>query len=485
MIRNGQQHVGFWIKMLIFTFIFIFSSAQAEPGDDHYNPIAQGLRYLTKNIKPGIHFGIIVQSMNTGRIYYSKNAHQFFLPASVQKIFTVTTALVNLGPTYHFPTRLLTDGSIHNGVLHGDLIFQFNGDPSLTQNNLSEFTKKLQSMGVRRIIGNVIIDDFAFAHIPYPPGWQWKDLSYDFAAPLNTVIINRNQFGLSFMPAPRAGERGILIPQLPPNTANFINQTVTTNYSRGSCPMSIFSNERNQYLIRGCIPRRMGKQSRSLAIRDIQLFTKGLIRELLAKHGISYRGVIYIAKTPAGATVLDEHDSTSLSHLIIHLLKKSDNLYADALLKKSGERFTRQPGSWENGLLAVRSTISQDAGINLNSVHLVDGSGLSQYDQITPASLSQLLNYIDHQPMLRNSLIPALPIAGVDGTLIWRMPTLARNHLVHAKTGSMTGVSSLAGFVKTRTHGILSFVIMINNIPQYRAPYILLENHICEFLARS
>src|SRR3990167_4010678 len=432
MIRNGQQHVGFWIKMLIFTFIFMFSSAQAEPGDDHYNPIAQGLRYLTKNIKPGIHFGIIVQSMNTGRIYYSKNAHQFFLPASVQKIFTVTTALVNLGPTYHFPTRLLTDGSIHNGVLHGDLIFQFNGDPSLTQNNLSEFTKKLQSMGVRRIIGNVIIDDFAFAHIPYPPGWQWKDLSYDFAAPLNTVIINRNQ-----------------------------------------------------YLIRGCIPRRMGKQSRSLAIRDIQLFTKGLIRELLAKHGISYRGVIYIAKTPAGATVLDEHDSTSLSHLIIHLLKKSDNLYADALLKKSGERFTRQPGSWENGLLAVRSTISQDAGINLNSVHLVDGSGLSQYDQITPASLSQLLNYIDHQPMLRNSLIPALPIAGVDGTLIWRMPTLARNHLVHAKTGSMTGVSSLAGFVKTRTHGILSFVIMINNIPQYRAPYILLENHICEFLARS
>src|SRR3989338_487909 len=278
MIRNGQQHVGFWIKMLIFTFIFIFSSAQAEPGDDHYNPIAQGLRYLTKNIKPGIHFGIIVQSMNTGRIYYSKNAHQFFLPASVQKIFTVTTALVNLGPTYHFPTRLLTDGSIHNGVLHGDLIFQFNGDPSLTQNNLSEFTKKLQSMGVRRIIGNVIIDDFA--------------------SPLNTVIINRNQFGLSFMPAPRAGERGILIPQLPPNTANFINQTVTTNYSRCSCPISIFSNERNQYLIRGCIPRRMGKQSRSLAIRDIQLFTKGLIRELLAKHGISYRGVIYISKTP-------------------------------------------------------------------------------------------------------------------------------------------------------------------------------------------
>ena len=87
--------------------------------------------------------------------------------------------------------------------------------------------------------------------------------------------------------------------------------------------------------------------------------------------------------------------------------------------------------------------------------------------------------------MLHASLIPALPIAGVDGTLAYRMGSLASGHLVHAKTGSMTGVSSLAGFVKTRNHGVLSFVIMINKAPKDRWPYILLENHIVEYLARS
>lgn len=459
-------------------------TACAQP--TQYHAIAQGIRYLLSNTHPGVRMGVYVQSMQTGRVYFSHNANQLFAPASVQKLFTVTAALVKLTPNYRFSTRLLTDGKINNnGILQGDLIIQFNGDPSLTKRNLADLMKQLQTLGVQHIAGNVMIDDTAFAHIPYPPGWQWKDLSYDFAAPLNTVIINRNQFGLSFVPGKRAGQRGELIPHLPPGTANFINETRTTNYARGSCPMSIFSNERNQYLIRGCLPRSMGVQHRSLAIRDIQLFTKGLVRGLLHDHAISYRGAIYDAKAPANAIVLAEHESAPLSKVIVHLLKKSDNVYADALLKKTGEHFAHQPGSWQNGLEAVRSVMANDVGMNLNDVHLVDGSGLSQYNAMTPASIGQLLNYIDHRPTIKNALVPALPIAGVDGTLIYRMPTLARNRLVHAKTGSMTGISSLAGFVKTRTHGTLAFVIMVNNVPKYRTPYIALENHICEFLARS
>ena len=134
---------------------------------------------------------------------------------------------------------------------------------------------------------------------------------------------------------------------------------------------------------------------------------------------------------------------------------------------------------------AVLYVLSHYVGINPNELSLVDGSGLSQYNRVTPSDVSKMLNYIDHNNMLRTTLVPALPIAGVDGTLAYRMGNLARGHLVHAKTGSMTGVSSLAGFVKTHNLGTLSFVIMINNVPKDRWPYILMENHIVEYLARS
>jgi D-alanyl-D-alanine carboxypeptidase/D-alanyl-D-alanine-endopeptidase (penicillin-binding protein 4) len=337
-------------------------------------------------------------------------------------------------------------------------------------------------MGIRKIQGNIIIDDTAFDHIPYPVGWLWNDLSSVFAAPLNTVVINRNKFGVSIIPARRLGEKPEIVPQLPPGSATFINQAKTTNYP---CPVTILSNQNNQYLIRGCIPKKSGVEHRSLAIRNMEMFTRGLIPELLHKQQIELNGHFLSQKTPPNAQLATEHVSAPLKELIVHLLKKSDNLYADVLFKKIGEYYGHAPGSWQNGLQAEAPVLSRKVGINLNHIRLIDGAGLSQYNLATPYDISQMLNYIQHNPTLRETLIPALPIAGVDGTLRFRMPKLARGELVHAKTGSMTGVSTLAGFVKTKHHGTLSFVIMINNIPKYRIPYIALENNIVEFLANS
>ncbi|PIZ04773.1 MAG: D-alanyl-D-alanine carboxypeptidase/D-alanyl-D-alanine-endopeptidase [Gammaproteobacteria bacterium CG_4_10_14_0_8_um_filter_38_16] len=471
-------------KYLVAVFIFIITtSGYAQPM--RCNSLSLGLHKLLAHKNPNVHIGVFVQSMRTGHVYFSKNAYRFFAPASVQKLFTVSAALINLKPSYRFPTRLLTDGKISQGILHGDLIFQFNGDPSLTEDTLTQFVKKLRALGIHRINGNIIIDDTAFNHIPYPPGWIWDDLSFDFAAPLNTVIIDRNQFGLSFVPAPRAGEKPILVPHLPNDSATFINQAITTNYPKRNCPTTIYSNENNQYLIRGCLARNQGTQNRSLAIRNLQMFTRGLIFELLRQNDIRFMPHVYYAKTPPNSSILAEHFSAPLSQLIVHLLKVSDNLYADALLKKMGEHYSHAQGSWQNGLAAVRPVLAKDIGINLNQIQLNDGSGLSRYNMVTPYSIAQLLNYIAHSPMLRKTLIPALPIAGVDGTLADRMPDMARHKRLHAKTGSMTGVSTLAGFINTKHHGLLSFVIMINNVPKNRFPYILLENHICEFLMQT
>lgn len=470
-------------KKILISIVMLFATTSIQATSYvTYNPISQGLNRLLTNVNPSVHVGIVVQSMETGHIYFAKNANHLFAPASVQKLFTVSAALINLTPNYHFQTRLLSAGKINHGVLQGNLIFQFNGDPSLKQDDIVNLIKQLQTLGIHRIAGSVIIDDTAFDHIPYPAGWLWSDLNSDFAAPLNTVVINRNKFGLSFIPAHRIGEKPLLVPELPPGAATFINEMRTTNYP---CGISILSNERNQYLVRGCLPRRSGTQHRTLAIRNTFMFTSSLIRELLREHQIPFNGQILSGKTPIYSQLIAVHSSSSLGKLIVHLLKVSDNLYADTLLKKMGERYQHAPGSWQNGLQAEAPVFADDIGININHLRLIDGAGLSKYNLVTPDDIAELLNYVDHHTILRHTLIPALPIAGVDGTLQWRMPMLARGDRVHAKTGSMTGVSTLAGYVKTRNHGLLSFVIMLNNVPKNRWPCILLENNIVEFLARS
>lgn len=474
----------YFIKLVVGTFLLFSALTTQANAYSRCDSIPQGINYLMSRMNPSVRVGVVVQSMQSGRVYFSKNANQIFAPASVQKIFTVSSALINLTPDFRFTTRLFSTGSINQGDVHGNVVVQFSGDPTLKQNDLADLIGKLKAQGVQRIQGNFVLDDTAFNHVPYPAGWLWNDLSSDFAAPLNTIILNRNQFGLSLVPT-RAGQRPQIIPRLPPGAATFINEATTTNHPKRNCPISILSNEENQYLIRGCLARSQGKQSRSLAIRNTEMFTKSLVAEQLSQNGIALSGHIVFQKTPPNAELIAEHSSKPLKQVIVHLLKKSDNLYADALYKKIGEYYDHAPGSWVNGALAEAPILSNDVGINANQFHFVDGAGLSRYNYVTPYAVSRMLNYIEHRGALRDNLIPALPIAGVDGTLIYRMPTLARGERVHAKTGSMTGVSTLAGFVQTRSHGLLSFVIMINNVPKNRYPSILLENNIVEFLANA
>lgn len=460
------------------TFFALQASAYSQQA------ITDGINHYLAQINPSMSVGVVVQSMQTGQVLYSKNANHFFEPASVQKLFTVSSALMALKPTYRFQTKLLSTGNISEGVLNGNLIFQFNGDPTLTRSDIVAMVEKLKSMGVNDITGNVIVDNTAYNHVPYPAGWVWSDLSLNFAAPLDTVIINRNQFVATFIPARRVGEKPTIVTNLPPDSATFYNEMTTTRYP-GS-PIAIFSNEHNQYVVRGSLPQSAGKEYRSLAIRNMEMYAQGLIRELLQKNNIQFHGKMFSGKTPANAQILEDHSSAPLGHIIIHLLKVSDNLYADTLLKKMGERYANgNGGSWQDGLDAMRPILANDMGINLHELHLIDGAGLSRFNLITPNAISTLLHYIDRNEMLSSTLIPALPIAGVDGTLAWRMPNLARGHRVHAKTGSMEGVSTLAGFVKTEHSGVMSFVIMANKVPKNRWQCLLMENNIVEMLARS
>ncbi len=427
--------------------------------------------------------GVIVTSMKTGRTLYSRNSDRLYTPASVQKLFTAAAALEYLKPNFTFKTGFYTRGKISGGVLHGDLYIKFAGDPTLKLADLSRMMDELHAMSIDRIAGKVYVDNYAYTSIPYPPGWIWDDLSYSYAAPMNAIILNHNKFAVTFTPAERLGQAPHISTHLPNGIVQFVNTMQTTKAYSKACPITIYSDMENHYHVAGCLNYHFGKQGRSLAVRNVLRFAQIEVASMLRARGIDFQGAIGRKKTPRYSTPLVMHASLPLHVILRHMLKKSDNLYTNAIFKKIGETFYASPGSWQNSLHALKSILSIQTGIDFKHNQLEDGAGLSRYNLITPHQLTQLLFYIYHNKVVMPALYAALPIAGVDGTLEGRMLKEARARRVHAKTGSMTGVSTLAGYVITRHHGTLAFAIMINDFVGSLGPYRHLEDKIVESLA--
>ena len=344
---------------------------------------------------------------------------------------------------------------------------------------------ELHGMRIKRITGHVYVDNYAYNQVPYPPGWIWDDLSYSYAAPMNAIIIDHNKFVAHFNPSKTVGRAPKITTNLPYGVVHFKNNMQSTRTYSEACPVTIYSDMHNNYRVAGCLDNRWGTQSRSLAVRDVLRFAKVEVADMLAARAIRYDGIIGQRHTPQHATPLVVHASQPLSHVIRHMLKKSDNLYTNAIFKKIGETYYNRPGSWQNSLMAVKKILGKETGIDFKHSMFTDGVGLSRYNLITPHQLAKLLFFIYHNAAIKPSLLAALPIAGIDGTLRGRMASDARGERVRAKTGSMTGVSTLAGYVITRHHGTLAFAIMMNDFVGGLGRYRHLQDRICEALART
>lgn len=438
------------------------------------------LKSILQKINPEVSLGMIVANADTGTVLYSQNADRLFSPASVQKVFTAVAALNFLGSNYHFVTKVLAQGDIKNHELQGNLIIKFSGDPELTTHDLAELINTLKQHRIQKITGHVYLDNSDYAPIPYPPGRMWDDLSYGYAAPVNAIIIDRNAFVLNLIPGAKNHALPRLHPLLPDGVVNLVNQMKTILHPSELCPVTIYSDIYNHYRLNGCIHRASGQQTRILAIRDPDLYAKVLIAQLLKSNGVEYNTPVQIRSVTSQSTkILAQHESPPLHTLIRKMLKNSDNITTDSLLEKMGQLYYRKQGTWQNGLKALK-TILEPTDIDFTQNLINDGAGLSRYNLVTPRQLIQLLRYAYQEPRIRTPLWNALPIGGKDGTLIGRMRQAAKGERIHAKTGTMTGVSALAGYLKSQNHGTLVFAIMINGIVGKDRPYRRIQDRICE-----
>ncbi len=418
--------------------------------------------------------GIQIKAMHSGDLLYSKNAHDLFVPASIMKILTAEAALLYLGPNYTFPTRLLTDAtSINRGIIHGNVYLVHSGDPSLTYTDLTDLLVALKSQNIQGITGNVYIDTTAYDQANLGPGWMSHDKQYCYAAPINASIINHNCLSFKIAPSRIGGQRANIIANPHYYYSGIANSVMTNRSGRARsrfCSMQLNTTINNGIAISGCIPKGHYVWGASTVIADIIGYNKSLLHWLFRRYGIQVSGDITAGSAPSGLSTIAVHQSKPLYLLVKEMLKKSDNIIAGSLFKKMGELYSNQPGSWQNGSIAVKGVLAQKAEVDSYQMTILDGSGLSPDNRIKPSQMMQVLNFAFHNQPTNYQFISALPIAGIDGTLKHRLYNVARR--VRAKTGTIKGVVSLAGYAVNKDKEVIAFVIIVNghhgNIWKYR-----------------
>jgi serine-type D-Ala-D-Ala carboxypeptidase/endopeptidase (penicillin-binding protein 4) len=407
-----------------------------------------------------------------------------FIPASNTKLYTTALALHMLGSDDRFHTSLYaTRRPAANGVLHGDLVLYGRGDPGLgldrdgkpTDTWADSLAAALAARGVRRITGNLIADDTWYAGPPYGAGWEAGDLLGGFAPQVSALSVQDNAFTL------RIGGNGTCCSaRIDPTAAGI--QLVNTLQPAGatsSDPLGLYRPEGSGRLyVFGSRPPTRAPRTFTLAAPDPARMAGNLLRQALSRRGIRIDGRVRTRHWPEWTTPQDlrgmiritDVRSAPLHELIRHMLKQSDNLYAQLLLLAVGKQQAaigtcpdqQHPptltAGW--GLCAMRAWL-RGIGIDPSSAHFEEGSGLSRKDRVTPAATVQLLAWIDRQPFAAD-VRKALPIAGVDGTLQYRMRgTLAAGNL-RAKTGTLRYAYALSGYVTAANGNRLAFSIMLN-----------------------
>ncbi|MEN6537040.1 MAG: D-alanyl-D-alanine carboxypeptidase/D-alanyl-D-alanine-endopeptidase [Bryobacteraceae bacterium] len=454
----------------------------------------EGLLNATPEAR-GAFWGIQIVRAGDGSVLYAKNEDRFFVPASNTKLFTTALAIERLGPEYRFRTTVGATAVPAGGVIPGDLVLTGGGDPTLSAREypyrkgpimgnplgpIEELAGRIEALGISRINGNVIGDDTAFVWQPYPEGWAQDDAIWEYGAPVSALAINDSSIKVELKPG-----RSVSLPArltVSPVVEYFVidNRVVTTARGNGKVEIDRAPGSR-QLRLWGSIPLNSQGRTILLAVDDPALYAATVFRDALVRRGITVTGEVVarhryqsevrdlkngngqMANSPA-AHELIRRDSPPLAEILQVIDKVSQNLHAEISLREVA-RVRRNIGSREAGLEEMRAFLA-GAGIGENEYGFEDGSGLSRLNLVTPAAVAKLLRYM-HGSSNARAWRELLPVGGEDGTLRDRFQGEAAAQRVFAKTGTLSHVSALSGYVESRTNGVLAFSILVNN---YRAP---------------
>lgn len=418
-------------------------------------------------------WSIDVRSLERHDTLVDVNAHRLLTPASTMKTITLAVAADRLGWDFTYQTRVFVAGTVAGGVLDGDLVIVGAGDPSLDDWDgqatalFKSWAEHLKDIGIETITGRIIGDDNAFSDEGYGPGWAWDDMAFSYSAPASALQFNEGtaQIVISPGPATKSAAEVTLAPSSAAADVQ-IDDHISTTVAGVPSSVTLIQHARSPVITLAGAVGFDGRQVRNVAVANPTLYFARAARAGLIANGIEVRGPAVDVDDLPGAPVTPgppilEHRSPTLSSLADTMMKLSQNLYAESLLRTLG--LTQAGvGTGEAGRTVVRDTLAS-WGVPAAESLVMDGSGLSRYNLVSAATLVSVLEHVYGDQNLRDAYMASLPVAGQAGTLAERMKETTASGNVRAKTGSFSNARSVAGFVQTADGEPLAFAVMANN----------------------
>lgn len=446
--------------------------------------------FTGRNVDHGV-WSINVHSLKQGETLYSLNSFRMQTPASNQKVLTSAAAAERLGWDYRYTTRIYATGPIDaNGALNGDLVVVGDGDPTINPRHperwaiFDDWARQLAAKGIRQVNGYLIGDDNAFEEPGWSPGWSWDDLALGYGAAASALQYNENQVELMIGPGLDAGSRGV-ISMSPSGNGLIVNHQVTTVAAGQPNQITLQRTPGSELLtVSGQVAAGSSPVTAYAAVDNPTQFYLNAMRVALHRHGVN------IERTPLDidgvrmqpdmrkATLLIEDKSPPLRDVIDVTLKWSRNIYAETMLRSMAAAATEK--SVAGGLAVLEETLNE-WGIFREYFLARDGSGLSRYDYLSADALTWLLTHIWMEPKHAEVFRSTLPVFGVNGNVANRLKDTPANGRVWAKTGSMSQVRSLSGYVVTAEGEPLVFAFLVNG---FRVPAAEIDAAIDKALLR-
>jgi len=411
----------------------------------------------------GAALSALVVDRASGAELIAVGADTLLAPASTQKVLTAVAALDAFGPSHRFVTELRASRPLGPDGVVGDL-FVRGGDPALTSEQWWRLAADLRARGLREVRGDLVLDDGLFDQERWHPSWT-PVTARAYHAPVSAISANYGAFRVRVAPGAEPGAPIFASVDPPVSYLHLVNEGRTGK--PGSASTLAVEREgapgEERIHVSGSLPAGAAPDDVWRSVADPLAYAGAVLRMQLQANGIRVAGGTRRGAAAPGASLLLEFEGLPLQEIATLFLKYSNNFIAECLLKwlaiGPAPAAGATPGSWAGGAEALRARLTA-LGVPLDGSHIVDGSGLSRANRISARVLVETLRRGDAAFASGPELLASLPLAAEDGTLRKRAAQ-SRGH-VRAKTGSLDGVTSLAGFARTTRGRDLVFAVLVN-----------------------
>lgn len=448
---------------------------------------------LITNSRAASSFWAVQVRNETGELLENLNGDKLMRPASNLKLITSGALLDRVGPDYRFETVLYGRGAQRDSTWAGDLIVMGSGDPSISGifsngNTFFLFEKWVdlfREKGISHIEGNLIGFDGLFDDVPYPQGWEWDDLSYYYAPEISALSFNSNVIDLEVIADGPVGATPRV--QWSPFNTNYVDivneQTISASGTRFNESYRRVLGT-NTLILRSTLPQGY-IETEPLTVTAPSFYFMDTLKQFMSQHGIEVGGHVFIDSdyyrwSDRGLTVLDIHRSVPLHRMVERLNRESDNFFTEMLLKKLGNIEFSVQGTTELGLQAMKEYM-HEMGFDTTSVSLRDGSGMAPATLLNVEELNRFLLKVQEKEYFPY-LFQSLAVGGVNGTLSHRFRGSAVRENFYGKTGFVSGVRALSGYLDTGSGSRLAVTLITNNYAVQTSHIDFIHQRILEYL---